>query len=122
MLRISGAPLLGFADLFDGAYGNPRTPKPYPRVTPACVGGVLLPFPCPHCGKVRAQAVDPRRRAGYCDKGRGFSWCPACGGRYVLAREGVPLASSLPAGATSAPALVERGSDNKVDAGDNQLA
>ena len=103
---LPGPPLIGFATLFDGAYGNPATPRPYPRVAPAHVGGVLLPFPCPHCHKVAPAAVHPRRRKGYCDKERGFSWCPACRGRYVLDPQGAPLAQGLPPGAVAAPAQV----------------
>jgi hypothetical protein len=106
---IPGPPLLGFADAFDGAYGDPETPRPYPRVTPARVGGALLPFPCPHCGAVRSEAVDARRRLWYLDEERGHSWCPRCRGRYILNTEGAPLPAPLPAGATYAPAAVDRG-------------
>lgn len=105
---LSGPVMLGFATYFDGAFGDPSTPRPYAIVRPASVGGILLPFPCPHCEAVRAEAVDPLKRDGYADKDRGFSWCPACQGRYVLDLNGVPLAKSLPAGATHAPAQVDR--------------
>ena len=100
--------LIGFSELFEGAYGNPNTPQPYPKVTPSRVGPTLLPFPCPHCGQVRAVLTQPRKREGYSDAERGFSWCPACGGRYVLDAAGQPLAKPLPADATYAPATVER--------------
>ena len=106
---LPGPVLLGFADFFEAAQGDPRTPQPYPRVVPSAVSGVLLPFRCPHCGKVRPEAVDPRKRGGYGDPARGFSWCPACGGRYVLDGRGTPLAEALPPGAACAPAKVERG-------------
>jgi hypothetical protein len=46
--------LLGFATLCDGAWGRPCPPAALPTVAPTCVGGVPLPFPCPHCG-----AADP---------------------------------------------------------------
>lgn len=118
MLRrrlIRGKPLLGFAEIFDGAWGDPRTDRPYVHVTPSRIGEVLLPFSCPHCAEVRSEAVDPRRRGRYADKERGFSFCPACLGRYVLHAVGMVLMGELPAGATSAPARVERG--GKVEQG-----
>jgi len=105
---IPGPALLGFADLFDGAYGDPKTRAPYPLVTPSSLSGVLLPFPCPHCGDVRPEMVDPKKRAGYSDPERCFFWCPTCRGRYVLSSQGMPLAEGLPAGATAAPARIER--------------
>jgi len=104
---IPGPVLLGFAEIFDEAWGKPA-PNP-PRVTPSKVGEVLLPFPCPHCSAARPEPVDPRRRSLYEDPGRGFSFCPVCLGRYVVDRAGVPLLGELPRGATSAPARVERG-------------
>lgn len=105
---LTGPTLLGFSEMFDSAYGNPRTPRPYPKVTPARVGGVLLPFPCPHCGAAKSDVVDPKKRHHYRDEHRGHSWCPGCRGRYVIDYRGAPLAKPLPAGATSAPARVER--------------
>jgi hypothetical protein len=105
---IPGAVLVGFAELFDRAYGDPRTPRPYPRVTPSRLGGTLLPFPCPHCRAVRDVVVDPRRRDFYHDAARDFSWCPACRGRYVIDRKGMPLARALEPGARAAPARIER--------------
>lgn len=105
--------LIGFSELFDAAYGDPKTPRPYPRVTPSCVGGVLLPFPCPHCGAVRTEPVHRNKSNGYRDHDRGFTWCPACRGRYVMNRSGTPLIGALPAGADCAPALVER--DGKTE-------
>lgn len=111
---IPGPVLVGFATLFDQSYGDPRTPRPYPKVTPSCVGGVLLPFPCPHCSAVRPAVIDPKTRVGYWDEERGFSWCPACGKRYVIKSKGTPLVGEIPAGATHAPALVERGDKTEV--------
>jgi len=105
---IPGPVLVGFSEFFDRSYGDPRTPRPYPKVTPSCVGGVLLPFPCPHCSAVRSAVIDPKTRLGYFDKERDFSWCPSCRGRYEIIPEGQPLIGALPAGATHAPALVER--------------
>jgi hypothetical protein len=106
-LLISGPVLLGFSTLFDSAWGSPLTPKPYPKVTPSRVGDVLLPFACPWCKEVRSAVIDRKTRLGYHDKERDFSWCPSCRGRYVINPKGQPLSSSLPAGATHAPALVE---------------
>jgi len=111
---IHGPVLLGFSEMFDAAYGNPKTPRPYPRVTPSHVGGVLLPFACPHCGAVRPEPVSKKKSEGYRDRERGFSWCPACRGRYVMNREGTPLIGALPAGASAAPALVERDGKRSV--------
>ena len=101
MRLIAGTALLGFAEMFDGAYGDPDTLKPYPRVTPSKVGPVLLPFPCPKCGK----PLDVDGLKGY--TARGFSWCPGCRGRFVLNREGSPLAETLAPGAIMAPAKVD---------------
>jgi hypothetical protein len=108
-ILIPGPPLIGFADVFDAGHGDEKTPRPYPEVTPSRIGYALLPFACPHCGAVKCEAVDPKRRDGYRDKQRGFSWCPACRKRYVLNTEGMPLPKSLPAGADHAPARIERG-------------
>jgi hypothetical protein len=109
---IPGPVLIGFSELFDRAYGNPKTKLntdgSYPRVTPSRIGYALLPFACPHCGEVRNEAVDPKRRANYRDDERGFYWCPSCGWRYILNTKGHPLEDSLPVGATHAPALVEQ--------------
>lgn len=83
---IPGPVLLGFAMAFDEAYGKPGRGLP-PVVTPARVGGILLPFACIHCGAVRPEPVNSQ--AGkYQDPVRGHSWCPSCRGRYVLNRLG----------------------------------
>lgn len=111
---IPGPVLIGFAEMFDKSYGDPLTPLPLPKVIPSTVGGVLLPFPCPHCGAVRSAVIDPKTRLGYRDNERGFSWCPACTKRYDICLEGKPLEKPLPAGATHAPALVERGGETSV--------
>lgn len=103
---LSGPVLLGFAEVFDRAYGDPKSPRPYLTITPAAVGRSLLPFPCPRCGKSHCDAVDPRKRGGYCDPERGFSWCPSCGLRYKLDTKGTPLTESLKPGAESALPLV----------------
>jgi hypothetical protein len=107
-LLLPGPVLIGFSEFFDRAWGDPLTERPYPKVTPSCVGGVLLPFACPHCGVVKSAVIDPKTRLGYWDQDRDFSWCPACQKRYVIESKGTPLKSALPAGATHAPALVER--------------
>ena len=104
---------MGFMEAFDRVSGREDTPRPYPNVTPSRVGGVLLPFQCPHCGAVRPEAVDGKRRHYY-DKKRGFSWCPACRGRYVIHPEGMPLQEALPPGATFAPARIEKGGQVEV--------
>ena len=105
---ISGPVLLGFCTAFERSSGREDTPRPYAKITPSRVGNVLLPFACPHCGAIRSETVDPKQRAGYTDKERGFSFCPACGRRYIVNLEGMPLAEPLPPGAVSAPARVER--------------
>lgn len=111
---LSGPVLLGFSEFFDRAYGCPKTPTPYPKVTPSKVGGVLLPFPCPYCGEVKSAVVDPKTRLGYWDRQRGHSWCPACNKRYVIDSKGRELEEGLPEGATHAPALVTRGDKTEV--------
>jgi hypothetical protein len=106
---VPGPVLIGFGDVFDASYGDPRTPRPYPKVTPSRVGNVLLPFPCPHCGAIRTAVIDPKTRNTYRDADRGFSWCPSCQKRFIIDPAGTPLTKALPAGATYAPALVDRG-------------
>ena len=105
---IPGPVLLGFADLFDEAWGKPGA-GPIPVVTPTAIGGALLPFACPHCGAARKAAVDPRLREGYRDPWRCFSWCPACRGRYRLNTDGGPLPAPMLPGAKAAPAQVAVG-------------
>lgn len=105
---IRGVPLLGFATAFTEINGRDDTPLPLPVVTPSRMGGILLPFACPHCSAVRSEPVNPRKRRLYHDDEGGFSWCPACRCRYVLILQGLPLAAPLPAGAESAPAQVVR--------------
>ncbi len=111
---IPGPVLIGFGEMFDRSYGDPKTPLPYVRVTPTKIGGVLLPFPCPHCDEVRSVVVDSKRKDHYRDSERGFSWCPACRKRYVINPEGQSLVGELPAGATHAPALVERCGERRM--------
>lgn len=103
---LPGPVLVGFAAMFDRAYGDPKTPRPYARVAPTKMGSVLLPFPCPNCSAVRAEVVDPKTRKGYTDEERGFSWCPSCYKRYVIEPEGIPLAEAIPEGAEGAPARI----------------
>lgn len=107
-ILLSGPVLLGFADLFDAAYGRPCPPSEIPTVTPSAIGGAALPFPCPHCGAVRPQMVDKEARAEYADPERGFFFCPACEGRYRLG-----ASASLPAevhpGDAAAPCRVALG-------------
>jgi len=113
-LLLSGPVLIGFGAIFSESSGRGNTPFPYPKVTPTIVSGVLLPFPCPHCTEVRSAVIDAKTRLGYFDKERGWSWCPACRGRYIVNPKGTPLAKDLPAGATHAPALVERAGKTEV--------
>ena len=123
-LLIQGSVLVGFAEFFDKAWGDPKTPRPYPKVTPARIGASLLPFACPHCGAESEDAVN-KRRDGYRDPQRGFSWCPVCSLRYIVVYEGAPLVDKLEPGAKSAPALVDRGDGPKLlrvaDSGLNDL-
>jgi hypothetical protein len=107
---ISGPILVGFWGAFDNAHGRSDSPWPYPVVTPSAIGPALLPFECPYCGTVCSELVDPKTRGHYFDKLRKFSWCPCpdCHGRFFVDRKGQPLGAALPAGAISAPALVER--------------
>lgn len=100
---LSGSVLLGFAEVFDESFGDPKTPKPYLLVTPSAVGRILLPFPCPRCNEASCDSVDPRTRDKFRDAERGFSWCPKCSYRFVLDLRGAPLASTLEPGAQSAP-------------------
>lgn len=85
--RIGGAPLLGFAEAFEGAYGDPQTPVPYVRLAPLRMGDALLPFPCPRC----ASPVGPTAWAECADRRGGYSWCPACLWRFKLDRRGTPV-------------------------------
>jgi uncharacterized Zn-finger protein len=105
---LRGPVLIGFNDLFAESSGR-EEPGPYVKVKPAVIGGVLLPFPCPHCSAVKPEMVHPRRSLNYKDEGRGFSWCPACRKRYVLDDKGAPLADEIEVGAMHAPAVIECG-------------
>lgn len=107
---LPGPVLMGFSTLFDAAWGNPCAPSEIPTLSPTCIGGVPLPFPCPHCGQVRKAMADPKARLGYTDPVRGFSWCPACGGRFRLDAVGIALPAPLQVGARAAPCLVTLGS------------
>lgn len=101
MRRIPGTPLLGFAEVFDEAYGRPG---PTPLVTPSHRDGKLLPFACPHCAAPTGAAVV---MLGYLDPERGHRWCPRCQGRFMLDTNGTPLVGALAPGAKTAPALVD---------------
>jgi len=101
--------LLGFATLCDAAWGRPCRAADLPTVAPTCLGGVALPFPCPHCGQVRPVMADAEGRKAYSDPQRGFHWCPACRGRYRLDPAGVPLPAPLAPGARAAPCRVTLG-------------
>ena len=116
---ISGPVLVGFGRLFDAAWGNPKTPGPYPKVTPSRVGDTLLPFQCPHCGKVRSVVVG-KKKMRYFDPVRGFSWCPGCKGRYIVNYRGMELIGEFDPKAVHAPALVER--SGKVETIGNESA
>ena len=98
-LLLPGPVLLGFADLFDAAYGRPCAASEIPLVTPTAIGGALLPFSCPHCGAVRPQMATAQGRAEHSDPQRGFYFCPACEGRYRLAPGAPPAAPIDLAGA-----------------------
>lgn len=105
---LPGPVLLGFATLYDAAWGTPCPLEKMPMVAPSCIGGVALPFPCPHCGAVRPEMADPQQRGAYCDPARGFFFCPACRGRYRL-EAGAPLPVPLRVGAQAAPCRVRLG-------------
>lgn len=96
-MLIRGAPLLGFHGVFDGDYGSPSTPRPYPRVKPARVGGKLLPFRCPHCDKPAPEHVGARAR-DYLDPVRGHSYCVGCRGRFVIDRRGRTVVGQIDVG------------------------
>jgi len=85
--RIRGAALLGFAEAFDGAYGDPRTATPYVTVRPLRIGETLLPFYCLRC----SSAIGPIAWAECADRRRRYNWCPTCRGRFVLDRRGTPV-------------------------------
>lgn len=106
---LPGPVLLGFAQLFDAAWGRPCPATEIPTVAPTRLGGQALPFPCPHCGAVRPRSKDPAARDDYRDPVRGFCWCPACLGRYRLDREGIALPAPLRPGAQAAPCRVTVG-------------
>jgi uncharacterized Zn-finger protein len=115
-LLLRGPVLIGFNEMFADASGREDTPRPYVTVKPALVGGVLLPFECPHCEAVKPEMVHPKRSQDYKDE-RGFSWCPGCRVRYVLDEKGAPLAEGVEVGATHAPAVIERGGKTAVIGG-----
>ena len=102
MRLISGPALAGFWWFFEDSRGDATTPEPYQTVTPSRVGKSLLPFPCPKCSD-SIEIVDLVTDAR---PGRGNTWCPKCGWRFHLNRQGAPLATSLAAGAVVAPAMV----------------
>lgn len=118
---LDGPVLLGFAEMFDRAYGDPATPKPYPTIAPAKVGDTLLPWPCPRCEEV--QKTCQKSRDEYRDPERGHSWCSACGLRYMLDERGAPLDEDLPAGAMSAfPRVTKPGKVFQYDRDDDVFA
>ena len=100
---LPGPVLLGFCDFFDQAWGKPSA-EPLPVLAPTTIGGVPLPFPCPHCGAVHPVLQDRKLMDKYRDPWRDFSWCPSCQGRYRLTRGASPPAP-IPLGAAAAPTL-----------------
>lgn len=97
-LLLKGPVLVGFDELFDAAYGDPNTPRPYAKIAPTRIGKVLLPFACPSCeGVIHSSTIDK-----HTDLQRRFSWCPHCRKRYVLDAKGIK-------GDVCAPAQVEVG-------------
>jgi hypothetical protein len=118
---LPGPTVCGFHGLFEGDYGDPSTPTPYPRVTPSKAGSVLLPFHCPECDFV-IDFSDRDGREHYHDtretkRGkRDNYWCPSCGARFLLNLNGKPFEGTLTNGI--APAEVETiavGEDGMVD-------
>jgi len=104
---LDGPPLCGLYGFFEADFGAPDSPKPYPRVTPSRVGGLLLPFRCPCC-PATIDFSDPKNRADYCDPRplRGNHYCPRCGARFLLNTDGQPLDGEL-ATDGAAPSMVE---------------
>lgn len=104
---LPGRPVSGFHEAFEAGYGDPRSPTPYPIVTPSRIAGAMLPFPCPRCGGV-VDFSDGTARERYRDgrPGRGNHFCPHCGARFYLALDGTDVPNVLGADGT-APALVE---------------
>lgn len=102
---LAGPSMVGFASWFDSGWGKPCAPADVPTVIPTAIGGVPLPFSCPHCGAVRPVMADPKKRERFRDPWRNHFWCPACLGRYRLDAAATPPAPIEP-GSAAAPARV----------------
>lgn len=100
---LPGPTVCGFHGMFESDYGDPSSPKPYPRVTPSKVGSALLPFHCPCCDAVidfsdserREQFHDTRDDADDSGKPRDNYWCPCCGQRFLLNLKGKPFKGNI---------------------------
>lgn len=119
---LSGPPLVGLYGMFDADYGDPDSPRPYPRVTPSRAGALMLPFRCPRC-PATVDFSDPARREDYHDTRplpggarRDNYFCPRCGVRFTLNDRGQPMKGKL-ATDGAAPSVVETiavGADGKL--------
>lgn len=118
--RLNLPPLAGFFGLAESDRGDPATSSPYPRITPSRVGPAVLPFRCYACKGINNDFTDARTREKYRDKreGKGHHWCPMCNKRFYLVANGMPLPTTMSAGATVGPSKVEHnGAVTMQDAG-----
>lgn len=108
---LSGPSIVGLYGMFEENWGDPSSPKPYPRVTPTRVGAALLPFRCPRC-ETTIDFSDPKRREHYHDTrrlgtGRRDNYfCPSCGMRFLLNDKGKQLEGKVSVDG-AAPSTVE---------------
>lgn len=98
MRHLPGPSLMGFYGMFERDFGDPSTNPVKCTVAPSCIGAVLLPFPCPRCGRT-VDFSNPSTRNEYRDQrpGRANHWCPWCGFRFRLDSRGVPVNMTAPA-------------------------
>ncbi len=102
-----GPAICGFHGAFESDFGDPSTPMPYPVVTPKQACASLLPFPCPHCGRMCTEFSDAKTREPYhdtreerTDDGRlivkhNNYFCPGCRKRFRIDLRGVPVKASI---------------------------
>jgi hypothetical protein len=104
---LSGPALCGLYGMFEEDFGDPESPRPYPRVTPTRLGGVLMPFRCPRC-PATVDFSNPETREHYRDPrpSRNNHFCPRCGVRFTLNTDGQALVGKI-ADDGAAPSTVE---------------